>query len=107
MLLIREIMYCKPGKVKPMVEKFLAMNKLSSKLGMPAMKVMTDFSGERYWTLVADFETPSMAEFEKMMQGQGMSEADTKEFERLMEGYHDLIDSGHREIYRLEPATKG
>jgi hypothetical protein len=24
-----------------------------------------------------------------------------------MEGYHDLIDNGHREIYRLEPATKG
>ena len=31
----------------------------------------------------------------------------TKEFERLMEGYHDLIDTGHREIYRLETATKG
>jgi hypothetical protein len=46
---------------------------------------------------VAEFETPGMAEFEKMMQGAGMSEADTKEFERLMEGYHDLIDSGHRE----------
>ena len=26
MLLVREIMYCKPGKVRPMVEKFLAMN---------------------------------------------------------------------------------
>jgi hypothetical protein len=24
-----------------------------------------------------------------------------------MEGYHELIDSGHREIYRLEPATTG
>jgi hypothetical protein len=24
-----------------------------------------------------------------------------------MEGYHDLIDTGHREIYRLETATKG
>ena len=35
-----------------------------------------------------------------------MKEADTKEFERLMEGYHDLIDSGHREIYRLELTTK-
>jgi len=23
-----------------------------------------------------------------------------------MEGYHDLIDSGHRQIYRLEPDTK-
>jgi hypothetical protein len=54
----------------------------------------------------AEFETPGMAEFEKMMQGEGMSEADTKEFERIMEGYHDLIESGHREIYRLEAATK-
>lgn len=27
MLLTREIMYCKPGKVSPMVEKFLAMKK--------------------------------------------------------------------------------
>ena len=75
--------------------------------GQGNMRLMTDFSGERYWTLVAEFETPGMAEFEKMMQGEGMSEADRKEFERLMEGYHDLIDSGHREIYRLEAATKG
>jgi len=35
MLLIREIMYCKPGKVRPLVEKFLAMAKLSAKVGMP------------------------------------------------------------------------
>ena len=31
MLLIREIMYCKSGKVRPMVEKFLAMAKLNEK----------------------------------------------------------------------------
>ena len=30
MLLIREIMHCKPGKVRPMVEKFLAMSKLNA-----------------------------------------------------------------------------
>src|SRR5207253_5992901 len=30
MLLIREIMYCKPGKVRPLIEKFLAMAKLSA-----------------------------------------------------------------------------
>jgi hypothetical protein len=29
MLLIREIMYCKPGKVRPMVDKFLAMARLN------------------------------------------------------------------------------
>ena len=31
MLLVREIMYCKPGKVRPLVEKFLAMSKLMEK----------------------------------------------------------------------------
>jgi hypothetical protein len=33
MLLIREIMYCKPGKVRPLVDKFLAMSKLGEKSG--------------------------------------------------------------------------
>lgn len=47
MLLIREIMYCKPGKVRPMVDKFLAMSKLNEKLGMGKMRVMTDFCAER------------------------------------------------------------
>jgi len=27
MLIIREVMYCKPGKVRPLVEKLLAMAK--------------------------------------------------------------------------------
>ena len=31
MYLIREVMYCKPGKVRPMVEKFLAMSKLGER----------------------------------------------------------------------------
>jgi hypothetical protein len=53
MFVVREIMYCKPGKVRPMVEKFLAMSKLGVKMGMPPLRVMTDFSAERYWTLVA------------------------------------------------------
>jgi hypothetical protein len=106
MLLIREVFHCKPGKVRTLVEKFQAMNRIMAKAGQDNMRLMTDFSGERYWTLVAEFETPSMVEFEKMMQGQGMSEADTKEMEGLMQGYHDLIDSGHREIFKLEPATK-
>lgn len=28
MLLVREIMYCKPGQVRPMVDKFVAMSAL-------------------------------------------------------------------------------
>lgn len=102
MLLVREVMYCKPGKVRPLVEKFLAMSKLSVKTGMPKMRVMTDFCGERYWMLVAEMEVNDMAEFERMMQGGGQSSDDQKEFENIMKGYHDLVDHGRREIYKIE-----
>ena len=67
MLLIREIMYCKPGKVRPMVEKFLAMSKLSEKVGMPRMRIMTDFCAEQYWTIVAEMEVADLEAFEQMM----------------------------------------
>ena len=102
MLLVREIMFCKPGKVRQLVEKFLAMSKLSEKLGQGKFKVMTDLSAERYWTVVAEMEVASLKAFEDMMSGAGQSEADGKEFEKIMQGYHDLVDHGRREIYKLE-----
>ena len=102
MVIVREIMFCKPGKVRPLVEKFLAMKALMARNGMPAMRVMTDVSTDRYWTLVAEMEVASLAEFEKSMQPTSMNEADTREFEKIMQGYHDLVESGRREIYKLE-----
>lgn len=102
MLVIREIMYCKPGKVRPLVEKFVAMSKLGEKMGMPPMKVMTDMSAERYWTIVAEMEVKSFQEFEDMMSGKGANEKLLQEMEELMKGYHELVDSGKREIYKLE-----
>ena len=104
MLLVREIMHCKPGKVRPMVEKFVAMSALMEKSGQGKMRVMTDFVGDRYWTIVAEFEVDSLDQFDKMMSGQDSSlDADTmKEMDDLMKGYHDLIEFGRREIYKLE-----
>jgi len=102
MLLVREVMYCKPGKVRPLAEKFLAMNKLSVKAGMPPMRVMTDFCAERYWTLVAEMEVPNLDAFEKMMQGSGMKPDAMKEMEALMKDYHELVVKGRREIYKIE-----
>jgi hypothetical protein len=102
MYLVREIMYCKPGKVKPLVEKFVAMGKLSAKLGMPKMRIMTDFCAEQYWTVVAEMEVPSLEAFEKMMNNPQGSAEDMKKFEEIMKGYHDFVDRGKREIYKLE-----
>ena len=104
MLLVRELMYCKPGKVRPLVEKFVAMSALMEKAGQAKMRVMTDLVAERYWTVVSEFEIESLDAFEKMMSGQGARmDADTlKQMGELMKGYHDLVEYGRREIYRLE-----
>lgn len=102
MYLVREIFHCKPGKVRALIEKFKTMSKLGEKAGMPPMRLMTDMSGERYWTLVAELEVESLHDFETMMQGAPARPEDMKELEKAMEGYHDLVVEGRREIFRLE-----
>ncbi len=97
MLVIREVMHCKPGQVKPMVEKFLAMSKLMRGLGMSGFRVMTDVSGAPFWTVVAELEVEDFAAFEA-----GLAKVMAADEARgIMDGYHDLIASGRREIYRL------
>lgn len=95
-------MYCKPGKVRKLVEKFVAMNTVAVKAGMPRMRVMTDFSAERFWTVVAEMEVSSLDDFQQMMAGGGKYAKAMEEMGPLMEGYHDLVDYGRREIYQLE-----
>lgn len=104
MHLVRELMHCKPGKVRPLVEKFIAMSALMEKAGQPKMRIMTDFVAERYWTVVSEFEVESLDAFEKMMSGQdgAMDEETMKQMDELMKGYHDLVESGRREIYKIE-----
>jgi hypothetical protein len=100
MYVIREIMYCKPGKVKPLVEKFHAMAKIGERTGMPKMRLMTDVAAERYWTIVAEMETESIDGF--LAMDADADEETLKEYEKVMKGYHDLVDHGRREIYRIE-----
>jgi hypothetical protein len=102
MLLVREITHCKPGKVRPMVEKLLAMSKLHEQHGMPRFRVLTDFSAGRCWTIVAAMEIESLQAFEAMMRGQGVNEAVGREAERLMHGYHDPVEEGRPEIWTIE-----
>lgn len=102
MYLVREVMYCKPGKVRPMVEKFVAMSKLGERVGMPRMRVLTDFCAEQYWTVVAEMEVPSLQAFEQMMSNPQGSPEDLKQMEELMKGYHDLVERGKRESYKVD-----
>ncbi len=98
MFLIRDIMYCYPGKARPMVEKFKKLATLSEGMGLGRMHIMTDVSAERYWTVVSEMEVPNLEEYTERSR-QSMS---LPEFQEAMKGYHDLIVSGRREIYMLE-----
>ena len=98
MYLIRDVMYCKPGQVRPMVQKSLNMRRLGQKMGLGAMRVMTDAAGERFWTVVMEIEAESIDKFEELVR----KSAEDKEFQEVMKGYHDLVDQGRREIYKIE-----
>jgi hypothetical protein len=98
MYLVRDIMYCRPGMAKPMVDRFKALSKVITKIGAPPIRITTDFSAERYWTVVAEMEVPSIeAHFEMVRKSMEMPET-----QEAMKGYHDIVVEGRREIYVIE-----
>ena len=98
MYLVREVLSCQPGKVRSMVEKFKSISGAMQELGHKPFRIMTDVTGEAFWTVVAETEVPSLDEFfgvqEKLMTNESLKKA--------MAGYHDLVKSGRREIFRIE-----
>ena len=99
MLLIRDVMYCKPGQVRAMVDKFKAMEKVMKKAGpRNRMRIMTDVCGERYWTVVVESEVQSIDAYTEMTR-KSMTD---KNLQKAMKGYHDLVVQGRREIYTIE-----
>ncbi len=97
MYVIRETMTCRPGKVKPLVEKFRRMADLSEKLGYARPRILTDVAGGPYWTVQMEIQVEKVEDFFASMNDPKWQEAGP-----IMEGYHDLVDSGRREIFKIE-----
>jgi hypothetical protein len=97
-LLIRDIAFCKPGKVRPIVEKFLEVARLYEQLGLGRIRVLTDVSAERYWTAVSEIEVESLEAYLAMENDPRAA----PRMEEIMKGYHDLLDHGRREIFTIE-----
>ncbi len=98
MYVIREVLNCKPGKVRQMVEKFRSISTVLKDLGQEPLRVLTDVSGEPYWTIVAEARVERIDDFFAMEQKLATNET----LGKTMADYHDLVDRGRREIYRLE-----
>ena len=98
MYVIREILNCKPGKVREMVEKFKTMSAVLKGMGHQPLRVLTDVTGEPFWTVVAEVKVDAIDDFFAMEKTLSANEAVAK----AMANYQELIDAGRREIYRIE-----
>ena len=98
MYIIREVLNCKPGKVRPLIDRFRTLSAALEKTGRPPLRLLTDVSGEPFWTLIAEVSVQTVDEFfsveESLMADEGVRSA--------MAGYHELVESGRREVYRVE-----
>jgi hypothetical protein len=98
MYMIREVLNCRPGKVGALVKKFQDLGALMQELGLAPFRVYTDVSGAPFWTCVLEREYESLdaaPELEQRVMSDERAQA-------IMSDYHDLVESGRREIYKVE-----
>jgi heme-degrading monooxygenase HmoA len=97
MYVVRDVFRCKPGKAKELANRFQQL--------VPSMerddhfrncKVMVDVA-TTYWTVVLEAEFETLADFERHMAEFSARE----EVKAVLAGYMELVDGGHRELYRL------
>jgi hypothetical protein len=98
MYVIREVLNCKPGKVRQMVEKFRSISAVLKDMGLEPLRVLTDVSGGPFWTVVAEARVETVDDFFVLERNLMSNEA----LRKTMADYHDLVDRGRREVYRLE-----
>jgi hypothetical protein len=98
MYVIREVLHCKPGKVRQMADKFRAISHALQEMGHEPMRLLTDVTGEPFWTIVAEAKVEKIDDFFSLEQTLMANET----LQKAMADYHDLVDSGRREIYRIE-----
>jgi hypothetical protein len=98
MYVIREVLHCRPGKVRNMVEKFRSISMALKGMGQEPLRVLTDVAGEPFWTVIAEAQVETIEDFFSIEQRLMANE----DLRKTMADYHDLVDRGRREIYRIE-----
>ncbi len=98
MYVIREVLHCRPGKVRQMVEKFRGLSTALQEMGHEPLRLLTDVTGEPFWTLVAEARVEKVDDFFAIEQTLMANES----LRKAMADYHELVQDGRREIYRVE-----
>ena len=80
-----------------MVGKLKAASAAMREMQLEPFRVVTDVSGEPFWTIVVDTTVEKIDDFfviEHRMSNDAIRGTLTR--------YHDLVSAGRREIYKLE-----
>ena len=97
MYLIRDVFRCKPGKARQLVEKLRAtIPSTEREDGFRNNRLLVD-AVANYWTVVWEAEVESLEQFEHHLKHYGSR----PEVGQAMAGYLELVESGHREIFRI------
>jgi hypothetical protein len=67
-------------------------------MGQEPLRLLTDVTGEPFWTIVAEANVETIDDFFAFEQKLMANDA----LRKTMADYHDLVESGRREIYRVE-----
>ena len=97
MYIVHNVFRTKPGKAKELVAKFKAASPHFHELGVKNTRILTD-TVSTYWTVVVESEVDDLASYIHNIESMGGN----SELRAAMAGYMDLVDSGHRAIYKIE-----
>lgn len=97
MYVVRAVFRAKPGKSGALAAKFKAAAPLFAQAGaVSGTRVMTDVSAG-FWSVVVENTTESLDSYLDM----ATAVSQNPEIGKAMEGYHDLVLEGYREIFQL------
>lgn len=97
MFVVRNVFRTRPGKAKELAKKFMAASPHLKKLGVSNTRTLTD-AVAGFWTVVHEVEVPDMNAFFSALEARAPDEG----MKTAMAGYLDLIETGHREVFKIE-----
>ena len=94
---VRDVFRCKPGKAKELVSRLKkTIPSTEREDGFRNAQILVDVVAD-YWTVVWEAELDSLSQFEHHLASYGSR----PEVQEAMAGYMELVDSDHREIWRV------
>jgi len=96
MIVVHDIFIAKPGCASKLAKMF----KDAMSGNTEFVRVMTDQTGQ-YNRVIMESQYESLTAYEKSFEQYMEGSEKMKEMKEKMAGYHDLFQSGSREIYRV------